>query len=77
MIHGRAHFSKATLSTTICPFDGTVVVTDEVGLGVHPPTELGRRFRDDLGRLNTAVSEVADEVLLVMAGRILPLELLD
>ena len=45
--------------------------------GVHPATELGRRFRDDLGRLNAAVSEVADEVLLVVAGRILPLELLE
>ena len=60
-----------------CREGDTVVVTDEVGLGVHPGTELGRHFRDDLGRLNTAVSEVADEVLLVVAGRILPLELLD
>ncbi|MDP9019431.1 MAG: bifunctional adenosylcobinamide kinase/adenosylcobinamide-phosphate guanylyltransferase, partial [Actinomycetota bacterium] len=28
-----------------------VVVSDEVGLGVHPATELGRRFRDVLGEL--------------------------
>jgi adenosyl cobinamide kinase/adenosyl cobinamide phosphate guanylyltransferase len=52
----------------------TVVVSDEVGLGVHPSTELGRRFREDLGRLNQAIAGVADEVLLVIAGRVLRLE---
>ncbi|MBW3645446.1 MAG: bifunctional adenosylcobinamide kinase/adenosylcobinamide-phosphate guanylyltransferase [Actinobacteria bacterium] len=50
-----------------------VVVSDEVGLGVHPATEVGRRFRDVLGELNQAVAAVADEVLLVVAGRALPL----
>ncbi len=52
----------------------TVLVTDEVGLGVHPSSELGRRFRDELGALNRMVAAVADEVLLVVAGRVLPLE---
>jgi adenosyl cobinamide kinase/adenosyl cobinamide phosphate guanylyltransferase len=51
----------------------TVVVSEEVGLGVHPATELGRRFRDVLGLVNQAVAEVADEVWLVVAGRVLPL----
>ena len=52
----------------------TVVVSDEVGLGVHPSTEDGRRFRDALGDVNRAVADVADEVLLVIAGRVLPLD---
>ena len=52
----------------------TVVVSDEVGLGVHPTTDAGRRFRDALGELNAAVARVADEVLLVVAGRALRLE---
>ena len=52
----------------------TVVVSDEVGLGVHPTTEAGRRFRDALGELNAAVARVADEVLLVVAGRALRLD---
>lgn len=52
----------------------TIVVSEEVGLGVHPATEVGRHFRDALGTLNQAVAEVADEVLLVVAGRALPLE---
>jgi adenosylcobinamide kinase/adenosylcobinamide-phosphate guanylyltransferase len=60
-----------TLQARVAP---VVLVSDEVGLGVHPSTELGRRFRDALGELNRAIAEVADEVLLVVAGRVLPLE---
>jgi len=52
----------------------TVVVSDEVGLGVHPSTELGRRFRDVLGLVNQAVAAAADDVWLVVAGRGLRLE---
>ena len=47
----------------------TVVVTNEVGLGVHPPTELGRRYRDLLGRVNQRWAAVADRSLLLVAGR--------
>ncbi len=52
----------------------TVVVSDEVGMGVHPSTEVGRRFRDALGEVNRAVADAADRVLLAVAGRVLPLE---
>ncbi len=52
----------------------TIVVTNEVGMGVHPYTEVGRNFRDALGNLNRAVADVADEVLLVVAGRVVRLE---
>jgi len=51
----------------------TIVVSEEVGLGVHAPTAAGRRFADVLGELNRTVAELADEVLLVVAGRVLPL----
>ncbi len=51
----------------------SVVVSDEVGLGVHPESEAGRRFRDELGRVNREVADAADEVLLVVAGRTLRL----
>lgn len=50
-----------------------VVVADEVGLGVHPSTEAGRRFRDVQGTVNAVVAEAADLVLLVVAGRVLVL----
>ena len=52
----------------------TVVVSEEVGLGVHPSTAAGQQFRDALGELNQAVAGVADEVVLVVAGRALRLE---
>lgn len=52
----------------------TIVVSEEVGLGVHPSSELGRTFRDALGVVNVAVADAADRVLLVVAGRVLPLE---
>lgn len=52
----------------------TVVVSEEVGLGVHPPTAVGRAFADALGALNRTVADAADRVLLVVAGRVLPLD---
>lgn len=52
----------------------TVVVSEEVGLGVHPASDVGRRFRDALGSVNQAVADVADRAVLVVAGRTIPLE---
>ncbi len=51
----------------------TVLVSDEVGLAVHPSTEDGRRFQDALGAVNHAVSAAADRAYLVVAGRALAL----
>jgi adenosyl cobinamide kinase/adenosyl cobinamide phosphate guanylyltransferase len=51
----------------------SILVSEEVGLGVHPPTEVGRRFRDALGDVNRAVASVADAVYLVVAGRVIDL----
>jgi adenosyl cobinamide kinase/adenosyl cobinamide phosphate guanylyltransferase len=50
-----------------------VAVSNEVGSGIVPATASGRRFRDELGRLNARVAAASDEVLLVVAGRTLPL----
>ena len=50
-----------------------VVVSEEVGLSVHPSTAAGRRFQDVLGSVNQAVAALADEVVLVVAGRSLRL----
>lgn len=49
----------------------TVVVSDEVGLSVHPSSAAGLTFRDDLGDVNAAVAAVAQHTLLVVAGRVL------
>ncbi|MYD08645.1 MAG: bifunctional adenosylcobinamide kinase/adenosylcobinamide-phosphate guanylyltransferase [Chloroflexi bacterium] len=45
-----------------------LVVSNEVGMGVVPPTRLGTLYRDMLGRANQRVAQAADEVLLLMAG---------
>jgi adenosylcobinamide kinase/adenosylcobinamide-phosphate guanylyltransferase len=52
----------------------SVVVGDEVGLGVHPATESGRAFREAVGPVNVAVAAIADHAWLVVAGRLLTLE---
>ena len=52
----------------------TVAVSNEVGSGVVPATASGRRFRDELGRLNAAVASASDQVLLVVAGQALRLK---
>ena len=65
----------ALLCSVLAARDGdTVVVSEEVGLSVHPSTDDGRRFRDALGTLNQAVADGADEVLFVVAGRTLRLD---
>lgn len=51
----------------------TVVVSDEVGLGVHPETAIGRAWRDALGDLNQTVAAIADDAVLVVAGRVIRL----
>ena len=50
-----------------------VAVSDETGLGVVPVTPAGRRFRDELGRLNQVLAAESEEAELVVAGRIVPL----
>jgi adenosylcobinamide kinase/adenosylcobinamide-phosphate guanylyltransferase len=52
----------------------TIVISNEVGSGVHPPTELGRRYQDLLGRVNAACARHAQDCFLVVAGRVLRLQ---
>lgn len=51
-----------------------IVVSNEVGSGLHPDTRLGRRYRDLLGLVNQRVAAAADRAHLVVAGRLLDLE---
>ncbi len=50
-----------------------IVVSNEVGMGLVPPYPLGRVYRDLLGWTNRKVADVADEVYLLVAGKLLPL----
>ncbi|MDH6575069.1 adenosylcobinamide kinase/adenosylcobinamide-phosphate guanylyltransferase [Kitasatospora sp. MAP5-34] len=51
-----------------------IAVSNEVGMGVVPATAAGRRFRDTLGRLNMAVADASERVLLVVAGQVLTIK---
>ena len=51
----------------------TVFISNEVGMGVHPATELGREYRDTLGLVNQRVSTLADRAIFLVAGRVLEL----
>lgn len=51
----------------------TVVISNEVGLGVHPETDLGRHYRDVLGRVNQQWAAAADVALFLVAGKAIPL----
>src|SRR5580704_9649950 len=46
----------------------TVLVANEVGLGIVPDNALARRFRDAAGRLNQRLAAAADHVVLLVAG---------
>jgi adenosyl cobinamide kinase/adenosyl cobinamide phosphate guanylyltransferase len=52
----------------------TIAVSNEVGLGIVPPTPLGRAYRDVLGRVNAAWARRAEASFLVVAGLGLRLE---
>jgi adenosylcobinamide kinase/adenosylcobinamide-phosphate guanylyltransferase len=45
-----------------------VLVSDEVGFGVVPGSEAGRRFRDTLGLVNQQAAAASEEVHLCVAG---------
>jgi adenosylcobinamide kinase/adenosylcobinamide-phosphate guanylyltransferase len=61
--------AEATAALAAAPPDAElIIVSNEVGAGVHPETALGRRFRDALGLANQAAARAADEVVLLVAG---------
>ncbi|QEV17719.1 bifunctional adenosylcobinamide kinase/adenosylcobinamide-phosphate guanylyltransferase [Streptomyces alboniger] len=65
-VAGLAEAVRATRRTV-------VAVSNEVGSGIVPATASGRRYRDELGRLNAAFAAECEHVLLVVAGQALAL----
>lgn len=51
----------------------SVVVSNEVGLGIHPSSSLGRAYRDLLGTANSRLAARSSASHFLVAGRILPL----
>ena len=71
---GIVERAEATAQRCAMTTDPVVVVTNEVGLGVHPDTALGRRYRDVLGSVNQRWAARAEHSFLLVAGRALRLD---
>jgi len=70
-INGEASTLASILAGRDAP---SVVVSNEVGLGIVPANELARRYRDVLGRVNGSFADEASRSFLVVAGHGLPLQ---
>lgn len=66
----RARSAAAVAAARAAP---TVVVSNEVGAGIVPADPLSRRYRDLLGQVNAVWAAAADQALLLVAGRAVPL----
>jgi adenosyl cobinamide kinase/adenosyl cobinamide phosphate guanylyltransferase len=69
-VEARARAAAATAAARSAP---TVAVSNEVGAGIVPTGALARRYRDLLGQVNAAWAAAADQALLLVAGRAVPL----
>ena len=69
----QTHIDQLCLALSSAPCS-IILVSNEVGSGVVPAYELGRRFRDVVGEINQRVASVADAVLLMVAGLPFPLK---
>ena len=45
-----------------------IIVSNEIGMGVHAETETGRKFTDLQGWANQYVAEIADKAFLLVSG---------
>lgn len=53
------------VQNVVCPL---ILVSNEVGLGLVPESQLGRQFRDLAGLANQSMAACADEVIMTVAG---------
>ncbi len=59
-----------TLADAVAQSNGYVIlVSNELGMGLHPETALSRAFRDAHGRMNQRIADCVDRVELVVAGQ--------
>ena len=64
-INGFIEDVKASLKKPACP---VILVTNEVGTGIVPENRLAREYRDLVGSVNQQLAELADQVVMVIAG---------
>jgi adenosylcobinamide kinase/adenosylcobinamide-phosphate guanylyltransferase len=47
---------------------GWIIISNEIGLGLVPPYQMGRVYRDLLGWANQRLAREADKVIFMVAG---------
>lgn len=50
-----------------------IIISNEIGMGVHAETEIGRKFTDLQGWVNQYIAAVADKVVFMVSG--IPMEI--
>lgn len=65
---GRRRDLEAVVDAIRTAPASVLVVSNEVGSGVVPAFKSGRLFRDLLGEMNQRIAQVADRVVLLVAG---------
>ena len=45
-----------------------ILITNELGMGMHADTEAGRKFTDLQGWINQYIAKLADEVIFMVSG---------
>ncbi|MEK6727342.1 MAG: bifunctional adenosylcobinamide kinase/adenosylcobinamide-phosphate guanylyltransferase [Candidatus Omnitrophota bacterium] len=78
LLKGRSDYSiqsevNSVLRTIRNSNFNTLIVSNEVGMGIVPDNPLARRFRDLAGKINQSIAAASDEVYLIVSG--LPLKL--
>lgn len=66
--------SRGVVALSAARSGPTIVVSNEVGMGIHPTSALGMLYRDLHGRCNRSWALAADRAFLVVAGQALRLE---
>jgi adenosylcobinamide kinase/adenosylcobinamide-phosphate guanylyltransferase len=45
-----------------------IIISNELGMGMHAETEIGRKFTDLQGWMNQYIAQKADKVVLMVSG---------
>jgi adenosylcobinamide kinase/adenosylcobinamide-phosphate guanylyltransferase len=48
--------------------NGYIIISNEIGMGIHADSDVGRKFTDLQGWMNQYIAQVADEVILMVSG---------
>jgi adenosylcobinamide kinase/adenosylcobinamide-phosphate guanylyltransferase len=48
--------------------NGYIIISNEIGMGMHADSEIGRKFTDLQGWMNQYIAKAADEVIFMVSG---------